>query len=95
MADRGYCRSEPRLLCAGAAARQSGWGPRRDLLRRPSTGNCLFQHSSDQDTGSPTSSPGSEPNNRDYDNTLGPHWLKDFVGDQESDLDQLHACAIG
>ncbi|MGA7225652.1 MAG: capsule assembly Wzi family protein [Candidatus Acidiferrales bacterium] len=38
---------------------------------------------SDQHTGSPTSSADSEPNERIYDNTLGPHLLKDLVGDQK------------
>jgi hypothetical protein len=48
---------------------------------RPAT--AYASAASDQHTGSPTSSPDSEPNDRTYDNTLGPHLLKDFVGDQK------------
>ena len=38
---------------------------------------------SDQHAGSATNSSDSEPNEKSYDNTLGPHLLKDFAGDQK------------
>ena len=38
---------------------------------------------SDQQAGSPTDASDSEPNERTYDNTLGPHLLKDLAGDQK------------
>jgi hypothetical protein len=42
-----------------------------------------FAATSDQEQGPPTNSPDPEPNVGNYDNTLGPHLLKDFVGDQK------------
>ena len=70
-----------------AQAQQASPEPAGDLdatcCADPQLATAYSSATSDQDEGSPTSSPDSEPNDRAYDNTLGPHLLKDFVGDQK------------